>query len=85
MQLCLHLFDEVVVDVHIAEGVDKFARLQTAYLCHHHSEEGVRRDVERYAEKHICTALVELLQEAIDNEDYEKAAKIRDEINSRNL
>lgn len=28
-------------------------------------------------------ALEELLQEAIDNEDYEKAAKIRDEINSR--
>ena len=28
-------------------------------------------------------ALEELLQEAIDNEDYEKAAQIRDEINSR--
>ena len=28
-------------------------------------------------------ALEELLQEAIDNEDYEKAARIRDEINNR--
>jgi hypothetical protein len=28
-------------------------------------------------------ALEELLQEAIDNEDYEKAAQIRDEINGR--
>ena len=46
--------------MHIAEGVDELTGLKTTYLRHHQGEKGVRGNVERHAEKHIGTALVEL-------------------------
>ena len=59
-QLGLHLFDVVVVDVHVAKGVDKRAGLQPAHLGHHHGQQGIGGDVERHAQEHVRTTLVEL-------------------------
>jgi len=43
--------------------VDEFARLQPRHLRHHLREERVGGDVERHAEEHVGTALVELAGE----------------------
>lgn len=47
-------------------------------------EEETNQSAETYA-KHSLSELHELLQGAVENEDYEKAAKIRDEISRREL
>lgn len=47
-------------------------------------EEETNQSGETYA-KHSLSELHELLQGAVENEDYEKAAKIRDEISRREL
>ena len=59
-ELQLHLFQMVTVNMHIAKSMNKLARLQTDNLCHHHSEQCIRGNVERHAQKHIGTALVQL-------------------------
>ena len=50
----------VEVDVRIAERMDEIARPQSALLRNHHSQQGIRRYIERYAEERIGTALIEL-------------------------
>ena len=47
-------------------------------------EEETNQSGETYA-KHSISELHELLESAVENEDYEKAAKIRDEISKREL
>ena len=50
----------VEIKVGIAEGVDKFPRLQVKDLGDHHGQQGVGRNIERYPQKDVSTALVEL-------------------------
>ena len=58
------LVDMVVVDMCVAEGVDKVAILETCCLRNHHSEESVAGDVEGDAEEYVGRALVELARES---------------------
>ena len=59
-QLQLDLFQMVVVDVRIAQGMYEIACLQAGYLRHHLEQQGLGGDVERYAPENVGTALVEL-------------------------
>ena len=58
-----HLVDVVVVDVAVTAGPHELADLQARLLGEHVGEDGVGRDVERNAEEHVRTALVELAGE----------------------
>jgi len=58
LQLCL--FDVIAVYVDVAESMDEFAGFQIADLGDHEREQGIRSDVEGYAEEYICAALIEL-------------------------
>ena len=44
----------------VAQRVDEVARFQARHLCHHLQQQGIRGDVERYAQKSVRTALVQL-------------------------
>ena len=59
-KLQFYLFQVVGVDVYVAAGPHEIAGYQVADLRHHQREQRVRRDVERYAEEDVGTALVEL-------------------------
>ena len=59
-ELQLRLLQMIFVKMQIAEGVDKFARLQIADLRNHQREQRVAGDVERHAEKQIRAALIKL-------------------------
>lgn len=50
----------VRVEVQIAEGVNELLWLEVANFGDHHGQEGVGRDVERYPEKNVGAALVQL-------------------------
>src|SRR6185369_17516664 len=50
----------VLVDVVIAEGVNKITHFQIANVRHQVSEQGIRADVERHAEKCVCRTLIKL-------------------------
>ena len=63
-QLQLRLFQVVQVEVCVACGVDEVAHLHIANLCHHLQQQGIRRNVERYAQERVGTALVELQRQA---------------------
>ena len=62
-QLQPDLFQVILVDVNISAGPDKVAWLQPGDLGHHHGEQGIRRDVERDAQKDVATSLVQLAGE----------------------
>ena len=47
----------------ITEGVNEFTGFEARDLRHHHGEQGIGGDVERYAEEDISRALVELARE----------------------
>jgi len=50
--------------VAVAAGPDEFADLQFALLRDHVREQCVGRDIERYAEKHVGAALIELARQS---------------------
>lgn len=58
LQPCL--VEMVVVEVRVAEGVDKNTGFKTAHLSHHVREQGVGCNVERDAKEDISAALVKL-------------------------
>ena len=64
-QLELGLFDMVQVEVGVARRVDEVPGLESRYLCHHLEQEGVRGDVEGYAEESVSRALVDLQRETV--------------------
>ena len=64
-ELELGLFDVVQIEVGVTRGVDEVAGLETRHLCHHHQEQGVGGDVERYAEEGVCRTLVELERQSV--------------------
>ena len=57
------LLEVVGVEVEIAEGVNKRARLEPADLRNHDCEERIGGDIEGHAEEEVCAALVELATE----------------------
>ena len=77
-KLQLHLLYMVEIYVRVACGMDEVAWLQSRNLRHHHQQQGIRRDVERYAEKRIGTALVKLqAQAAVGHVKLEQAVARR--------
>ena len=59
--------------MHVSECVDKFSWLEIGDLGHHHGEQCVGCDIERYAEKDVCAALVELAGElSVDDHELEQ-------------
>ena len=63
-ELQFHLLQMVKIDVCVAQCVYKVASLQACDLRHHHQQQGVRGYVERYTQKTVGTALVELQAQA---------------------
>src|SRR5215216_2276443 len=59
-QELLYLFAVIVINVIIAECVDKLADFKISHVRDQMSQQRVRADVERHAEKRIGGALVEL-------------------------
>ena len=47
----------------VAEGVHEVARLQPAHLRHHHGQQRIAGDIERYAEEDVGAALVQLARQ----------------------
>ena len=77
-ELQLHLLQVVEIQMGVAGGMDKLARLQARDLCHHLQKKGIRGNVERHSEKGVCTALVELeAQLTIGHIKLEKAVTRR--------
>ena len=64
----------VQVDVRIAQCVDKVACFQPGHLCHHLQQQGIRRDVERYPQEGVGTALIQLqAQSAVGHVELEES------------
>lgn len=63
LQLLAQRFDVVQVDVRIAQCVHKVARLQTGNVRNHVRQQRVAGDIERYAQAHVCAALVQLARQ----------------------
>ena len=59
-ELQIHLFQMVEIQVRIADGMHEVACLQTGHLSYHHQQQGIRGNVERYAQEGVSTALVHL-------------------------
>lgn len=59
-QLEPRLIKVVQVEVGVTASPDEFPRLIPAHLSHHHGQQSVGGDVEREAQEHISTALIEL-------------------------
>ena len=58
--------------------MNELASLQTAYLSHHHCEQGVRCDIERHTEECVGTALIEHTRElAISHIELEQSVARR--------
>ena len=64
-ELFARLIEVIAVQMHIAQGVDKFARSQSGYFGHHHRQQCVTGDIERDAEENVGASLVELTRKAI--------------------
>ena len=62
-ELQLHLFQMILVDMHIPERMHELTGFQSSDLSHHHEQQGIRCDVEGYTEEGVGTALVELQAE----------------------
>ena len=74
LKLEARLLDVIEIEVCIAEGVDQLPRLQPGHLRHHHRQQGVGGDVERYAEENIARALIELARQlSVRNVELEQA------------
>src|SRR6185503_3330974 len=58
------LLQMIRVQVRVAKRENEVARLQIAYLSHHHRQQRVRRDVERQSQKNIGRSLIELARES---------------------
>ena len=72
-ELQLRLLEMVRVEVQVAEGVHKRARLQLTNLRDHQRQQRIRGDVERHAEKQIRAALIKLAtQFALLREELEQ-------------
>ena len=56
----VHLFKVILVNVQVAEGVNEIADFKSAHVSYEVSKQSVTANVERYAEKGVSTALVEL-------------------------
>src|SRR5690606_8537808 len=54
------LFQMIVVQVGVAERVNKFTRLKFGHPRYHHSQQSIRGDIKRYAQEYIGTSLVKL-------------------------
>jgi hypothetical protein len=54
----------IIVDVGIAQRVDKVAIAESAGLGYHHGEEGIRCNIEWHAQEDVGRALIELAAEA---------------------
>jgi len=59
-QLFLHLFHMVQVNMRITQRVHKVTQLQITHLGHHHREQCIGCNVERYTKENIRTALIKL-------------------------
>ena len=57
-ELQAHLVEVVLVDMRVAEGVHKVARLEVADLRHHHRQQGVAGNIEWHAQEDVGAALV---------------------------
>ena len=62
-QLQAGLLQVVQIQMSIACGMDKLTRLQSAYLCHHHTQQGIRCDVERYIKEGVSSTRIELYRQ----------------------
>ena len=62
-ELGRHLLEMIDIDMSVSCSVDEFSRLETAYLCDHHCQEGVGSDIERNTEEDGSAALIELAGE----------------------
>ncbi|OHB80198.1 MAG: hypothetical protein A2W31_02290 [Planctomycetes bacterium RBG_16_64_10] len=62
-QLPLGLRHVILIKVRVTKRMDELAQAQSGDLGHHHGQQRVRSNVERYAEEHIGAALVELARE----------------------
>ncbi len=56
-ELLFHLFDMVVVDVHVPAVPSECPHLQASLLSSHVRQQCVAGDVERYSEEHVAAAL----------------------------
>ena len=59
-QLLARLLKVIGLQMAIAAHPDKIAHIQIALVRHHVGEQGIRRDVERHAQKNVGAALVHL-------------------------
>src|SRR5699024_5969936 len=57
-ELFADLFDVVGIDVDIAAGPNEFAGVITQLVGHHHCQQRVLCDIERYTQKHVGRPLV---------------------------
>ena len=53
----------VGIEVSVTKGMDETAGLKAGHLRHHQGEKGIGGDVERHAEEHVGTALVQLARQ----------------------
>lgn len=63
-QLQSHLIEMIVVDMRIAERMDKLSCFEPGNVRNHLQQQRVRSDVERHSEENIRAALVELQAES---------------------
>ena len=64
-QLKLGLLDVVQVEVGVTSGMDEVAWFETCDLCHHLKQQGIRGNVEGYAQEGVGTSLVELQRQTV--------------------
>ena len=50
----------IVVHMAVSAGPHELTGFQIGLLRDHHGEQRIGRDIERYAEEHIATALIQL-------------------------
>ena len=73
-KLLAHLVEMVEVNVGVTGSMDKFSRLQAAYLGYHHRQQGIGSNVERHSEEGVRTSLVQLAgQSAVGYVELEEA------------
>lgn len=59
-KLLFHLFNMIIIDMHITKSMNKFSGFQISYLCHHHRKECIRSNIEGNTEEYISRALIQL-------------------------
>src|SRR5690606_38314298 len=59
-QLQFHLFKMVGINMRITKSMYEITAFQSANLRHYLQQQSIRGDVERNAQKHVCTSLVKL-------------------------